>query len=137
LPGRRAAGVPHEIIGDEQPASLERVEQWHLPALADERRRAVDRDHREPPAGGRDRVALARMSLLPDPHRVQLFLEGRPIDYLGRTKLVSHHFVHGFLRSLLAQVRDMRSTGGLRGLKHDFMLAKHSYGCRRGLSPKG
>ena len=91
----------------------------------------------QPPARGCDRVALSRVGLLPDPHRVQLFLERRPIDDLGRTKLVPHHFVHGFLRSLLAQVRDMRSTGGLRGLKHDFMLAKHSYGVPPRIITKG
>ncbi len=50
--------------------------------FADERRRAIHLDHGQPPAGGRDRVAFSHVSFLTNPQRVQLRLEGAPIDYL-------------------------------------------------------
>ena len=74
---RRVAGVPHEVVGDEHPASLERVQQCHRATFANERRGAVHLDHGEPPAGGRNGVAFFRVSLLSNPQCVQLGLEGR------------------------------------------------------------
>ena len=42
---RRLAGVPHEVVGDEQPASLERIQQCHRSMFANERCRAIHLDH--------------------------------------------------------------------------------------------
>src|SRR5262249_12517723 len=72
---RRTAGVPHEVVCDEQPATLKRVQQRHGPyVLANERYRAIHLDHWQPPAGGGNRVAFSCMGLLSNPQCVQLGL---------------------------------------------------------------
>ena len=86
--------MPHEVIGDEHPASLERVQQRHRAMFANERRGTIHLDHGEPPAGGRDGVAFSRVGLLSNPQCVQLRLEGAPIDDLGRCKFSAHDVFH-------------------------------------------
>ena len=54
-----------------------------LPAAPDDRRRRVDLDHRQPPAGGGDRVTLAGVRLLPNPQLVPFGLLGGPVDGRG------------------------------------------------------
>ena len=95
---RRAAGAPHEVVGDEHPASLENVQQRHRPMFANERRRAVHLDHWQPPARGRDRVAFSCVRLLSNPQCVELGLKDAPVDDLGRSKLISHDVAHRSLR---------------------------------------
>ena len=67
LLGRRVAGVPHEVVGDEYPASLKRVQQFHRATFTNERCGAIHLDHREPSAGGRNVVAFPCVSFLSDP----------------------------------------------------------------------
>src|SRR3979409_2418699 len=64
---RRVAGVPHEVVRDEQPAILKRVQQRHGPMLANERCRTIHLGHGEPSAGGCDRIAFSCMGLLSNP----------------------------------------------------------------------
>jgi len=60
------------VVGDQLAAALEGVSQRDRPVGADDRDRAVDLDHRQPPPGGGDRVALAGVSLLARPQRLDL-----------------------------------------------------------------
>src|SRR5208282_4903896 len=48
---RRVAGVPHEVVGDEQSASLKRIQECYGAMLANERCRTIHLDHGEPSAG--------------------------------------------------------------------------------------
>ncbi len=66
---RRAAGAPHEVIGDEHPAILERLQQCYFPTLANKRCCAIHLDHGQSSAGGCDRVALSSVGLLANPQR--------------------------------------------------------------------
>src|ERR1035438_7107598 len=86
---RRVAGVPHEVVGDEHPASLERVEQRHRAMWANQLRGRIDFHHRQPSTGCCDRVTLVRVSLFSNPQCVKVCLEGAPIDYSGRFNFVS------------------------------------------------
>jgi hypothetical protein len=45
LLGRRSAGVPHEVVGDELSAPFERVEQGERPVRPDQREVGVCLDH--------------------------------------------------------------------------------------------
>ena len=45
LLGRGLAGVPHEVVGDELPGPLERVEEGERPVGPDQREVGVDLDH--------------------------------------------------------------------------------------------
>ena len=86
LLGRGPAGVPHEVVGDELPAPLERVEQRDRPVRPGQREAGVDLDHGQPPPGRGDRVAFPGVRLLPHPQRVQLGLEGRPVGGRRRAR---------------------------------------------------
>jgi hypothetical protein len=92
--------VPHEVVGEELPASLKRIQQRHRPTLADKSRRTIHLDHGEPPAGGCNRIAFSCVSFLSNPQRVQLGLEGDPIDYFGRGKFICHDVCHRSLRHI-------------------------------------
>ena len=81
---RRAAGVRHEVIGDEHPASLKRVQQRRGATCAHEQCGAIHLDHGEPPAVGRDGIALSCVGLLSKAQGVKLGLKRRPIDDFGR-----------------------------------------------------
>src|SRR5690242_21944936 len=96
---RRTAGVPHEIVGDEHPASLKNIQECHPATFTNERRGGVNRNHRKPPAGGRNGVALSGVSLLAKAQCVELRLEGAPIDDPGSAKFIPvevfHRSLHG------------------------------------------
>jgi hypothetical protein len=62
--------------------------------LTDERCGTIHLDHGESPAGGCNRIAFSRVSLLSKAQCVQLSLEGAPVDYGGRSKFISHDVVH-------------------------------------------
>ena len=64
LLGSGMAGVPHEVVGDQLPATLERVEQGQWPVGTGQPERRVDLDHRQPAPGRGDRVAFVGMRLL-------------------------------------------------------------------------
>ena len=83
LLGRGSAGVPHEVVGDELPASFERVEQGERPVRPDQLEARIDLDHGEAPTGRGDRVAFPGVCLLPNPQPVQFGLEGGPVDGRG------------------------------------------------------
>jgi hypothetical protein len=82
-----AFGTTVEITqgGDQQPAPLERIQQRHRATFANERCGTIHLDHGEPSAGGRNGVAFSCVSLLANPQRVQLRLEGAPINHFGRS----------------------------------------------------
>jgi hypothetical protein len=86
LVGRGVPGPPHEVVGDELPAPLERVEQGDRPVRPGQLQAGIDFDHRQAPAGRGDRVALAGVRLLPHPQRVQFGLEGGPVDGRGQVR---------------------------------------------------
>jgi hypothetical protein len=90
------------LVDDELVAALEDVEERDGPVLAGHLDRAVDLDHRQPPARRRDRVALARVRLLA--HQ-QLVARGLP-------------------RGLADHRRPARACGGLvmRGRGHRVLL---------------
>ena len=95
---RRVAGLPHEVVGDEHPASLKHIQCCDRPTFANERCGTVHLDHWEPSAGGCNGVALSCVSLLSNPQCVQLGEEGAPIDYLRGSKFISHEVCHRSLR---------------------------------------
>jgi hypothetical protein len=86
LLGRGPAGVPHEVVGDELPAALERVEQGERPAVPGQREAGGYLDHGQAPPGRGDRVAFPSVRLLPDPQPVQFGLEGGPVDGCGQAR---------------------------------------------------
>ena len=61
--------------------------------LANERSGTIHLDHGEPSASGRNCIAFPCVGLLSNPQRVQLRLEGGPIDYFGCSKFISHKSV--------------------------------------------
>jgi len=60
-----------------------------MTTFADEWCGADDFDHGEPPASGCDRVTFSHVGLLAKAQRVELRLEGAPIDDLGRSIFIS------------------------------------------------
>jgi hypothetical protein len=62
---RRPAGVPHEVVGDEHPAPLNRIQKCHRPTFGNERRGTIHFHHGETSAGGRNGVTLCEFSLEP------------------------------------------------------------------------
>jgi hypothetical protein len=82
----RLAVVPHVVVHDELSPAFEDVKQRDAAPFADHRNRAINLDHREPAPGRRDRVAFARVRLLPCPQRVQFGLEGGPVDGRGQVR---------------------------------------------------
>jgi hypothetical protein len=87
---RRVAGVPHEIVDNEHPASLKRVQQCHRATFANGWCGTIHLDHRQPSAGSCNGVTLVRVRLLPNPQCVQLGLKGGPVDYVRGSKFISH-----------------------------------------------
>jgi hypothetical protein len=83
LLGRGLAVVPHVVVHEQLPAALEHVDQGHRPLCTDQRDLPIHLDHRQPPARGRDRVALPGMGLLAYQQLVELGLPGCPVDDLG------------------------------------------------------
>ena len=83
LLGRGSAGVPHEVVGDELPAPLERLEQGERPVWPDQREVGVHLDHGQSPSCRGDRVPFAGVRLLPNPQPVEFGLEGGPVDGRG------------------------------------------------------
>jgi hypothetical protein len=79
-----------KIVHDELSTALERVEKRHRTFRANQRDARVHLHHREPPAGGGDEVALVRVRLFPNPHRIELSLKPAPIDYKRNSKFISH-----------------------------------------------
>jgi hypothetical protein len=90
------AGVPHEVVGDELPASLERVQQGERSDGSDQLGLGVDLDHGQSPSGGRDRITFVGVRLLPDPECVDLRLEAVPVDDRREVRVL-----HGCVLSLL------------------------------------
>src|ERR1700689_4424306 len=66
--------------------------------FADERCRTLHLDHGEPSACGRNGIAFFRVSLFSNPQRVQLRLEGAPIDYFRGSWFIFHKVFHHSLR---------------------------------------
>jgi hypothetical protein len=97
------AGVPHEVVGDEHPASLKRVQKCHSATFANERCGTIHLDHRQSSAGGCNGITLACVRLLSNPQCVQLGPKGAPIDYFGRSKFISHDVFHRSLRQRLGR----------------------------------
>ena len=95
---RRVAGVPHEVVGDEHPASLERIQQRHCATFANERCGTIDLDHGEASARGCNGVAFFCVRLFSNPQSVQFGLEGAPIDYLRGSWFIFHEVLHRSLR---------------------------------------
>jgi hypothetical protein len=85
-----AAGVPHEVVGDQLAASLEGIEQRDGATLADERRRGIHLDHGQAPARSGDRVAFPRVRLFAPAQGIQLGLEGAPVDHRRDCQLACH-----------------------------------------------
>jgi hypothetical protein len=77
----RLAGEPHVVVGDELPAAFERLQQRDRPVRADQGDRGVDLDHRQPPPGRGDRVALVGVRLFPNPQGVDFGLPGGAVDH--------------------------------------------------------
>lgn len=73
---RRAAGVPHEIVGDELSPALENIEKRHWAVRAYQRGGGVHLHHWQPPSGCRDGITFSSVSLLSNQQCVQLGLEG-------------------------------------------------------------
>src|SRR5215472_15365439 len=65
---------------------------------------AIHLDHWAPSAGGRNGVAFLYAGLRSSPQRVQLFLEGAPIDQSGRSKFISHDVFHALSLFLLRRL---------------------------------
>jgi len=64
------AGLPHEVVGDQLPTAFEHLQQRDRPVQAGQRDGGVHLDHRQPPAGRRDRVAFMGVRLLPGAQRI-------------------------------------------------------------------
>ena len=75
--------MPHEVVGDELPASLERIEQRDRPAWPGQLEVGVHFDHGKAPSGRGDRVAFPDVRLLPIPQAVQFGLEDGPVNRFG------------------------------------------------------
>src|SRR4051794_6559829 len=61
--------------------------------FADEWGGTIHLNHGEPSAGGRNGVAFSGVGFLSEPQCVQLRLEHRPIDDLGRPKFIFHRML--------------------------------------------
>src|ERR1700733_12458976 len=96
---RSAAGVPHEVIGDEHPAPFKRLQEGHRATFANEWCRTIYLDHRKPSAGSRNGVTFFCVRLLLSAQCIQLRLEGAPINYSGRSRFISYEVCHCFLLS--------------------------------------
>src|SRR5207237_9986650 len=80
LPLVRGAVVPHVLVDHELVATLEQVEKRDRPVNAGDLDRAVELDHRQPPPGRGDRVALTGVRLLADQQHLARRLPGGQVD---------------------------------------------------------
>src|SRR6201987_1927712 len=62
--------------------------------FTNERCGAIHRDHWEASTGSRNGGAFPCVGFFSNPQRVQLHLEGVPIDEFGRSKFISHDVFH-------------------------------------------
>src|SRR5437660_3829776 len=76
----RRAIVPHVLVDHELVATLEQIDERDRPVDAGDLDRAVELDHRQPPPGRGDRVALARVGLLADQQLFARRLPGGQVD---------------------------------------------------------
>ena len=96
---------------DELVATLKEVDEWDRPVCAGDLDRAVDLDHRQPPPGRRDRVALAGVRLFADQQLVAGRLPRSQVDD-GRlagevATRVAGPGRHGVLRCLVSCARGL------------------------------
>jgi hypothetical protein len=68
------------MVDDELVATLEQVDERDRPVSTGDLDRAVELDHRQPPPGRSDRVALTRVRLLADQQRLARRPPGGPVD---------------------------------------------------------
>src|SRR5207249_4051981 len=80
LPLVRRAVVPHVLVDHELVATLEQVDERDRPVNAGDLDRAVELDHRQPPPGRGDRVALTGVRLLADQQLLARRLPGGQVD---------------------------------------------------------
>src|SRR5205085_10432752 len=80
LPLVRRAVVPHVLVDDELVATLEQVDERDRAVNASDLDRAVELDHRQPPPGRGDRVALTGVRLLADQQLLARRLPGGQVD---------------------------------------------------------
>src|SRR5712671_2857257 len=80
LPLVRRAVVPHGVVDDELVATLEQLDERDRPVSTGDLDRAVELDHRQPPPGRGDRVALTGVRLLADQHLLARRLPGGQVD---------------------------------------------------------
>src|SRR5207249_4566732 len=80
LPLVRRAVVPHVLVDHEFVATLEQVEERDRSVNAGDLGRAVELDHRQPPPGRGDRVALTGVRLLADQQFLARRLPGGQVD---------------------------------------------------------
>src|SRR5580704_2086268 len=93
--------------------------------FANERCGAIHLDHGESSAGGRDGVAFPCLRLLSHPQCIQLRLEGAPIDYVWRSKFISHDVAHRSLRySQLSSLISFGHGAPLPVSRSDLRLSK-------------
>src|SRR5665213_1449493 len=71
-------GMPHEVVGEQHPATIECVEQPHLAVGADQGCHAVNFHHGQPTACGGDGVALVSVCLFSGPQCI-------PVSYTHLT----------------------------------------------------
>jgi hypothetical protein len=101
------------VVGDQLPAAFERLQQRDRPVRADQRDRGVDLDHRQPPPGRGDRVALVGVRLFPDPQGVDFGLPGGAVDHRRhRGRVVAPVVEVGF--SCCRPLRSLLSSGSAR-----------------------
>ena len=89
------ADVPHVVVDDQLPTTLEYVKQRNGAMLAGHRDRRVHLDHRQPPASRRDGVSLPGVRLLADEQPVQLRLPVGPGGDWRVLRLIGHARLHG------------------------------------------
>ena len=132
--------MPHVVVDDQLAAALEHLDQRDRAVLADQRDRGVDLDHRQPPPGGGDGVALAGVRLLPDQQLVELRLPARPVHHRrprgGVVDLAGAHLVnHDLLHPLGRRCHPRTETAAGRGSNRP--RAKYPGCCGGPASPAG
>src|SRR5207244_5464426 len=106
LPLVRGAVVPHVLVDHELVATREQVDERDRAVNAGDLDRAVELDHRQPPPGRGDRVALTGVRLLADQQLLARRLPGGQVDD-GRlagevAARVAGRGRHGVLRCLVS-----------------------------------
>src|SRR5205814_3479780 len=109
LPLVRRAVVPHVLVDHELVATLEQVQERDRPVNTDDLDRAVELDHRQPPPGRGDRVALTGVRLLADQQLLARRLPGGQVDDWRLAGEVAARVAgrgrHGVLRCLVSCAR--------------------------------